>query len=90
MSKIVISSIIAIVGCVVQLLILWRAHLQYKKAKASYELSIKKRKAVKIILDFAEEWRKPMSDDERMNLVIEWHDKLAAANVIIKMSDDEL
>ena len=90
MNQVMISSVIAVLGFIFQMIILGMSVRRLKKAKMYYEQGRIKRKAAMTIMEFAEIWRKPMSEDERANLIIEWHEKLAAANVIIQMSNDEL
>lgn len=92
MSKIDISSVIAIVGLIGQAIIFLHARKRQKEAKRYYEQAEEelaqarlKRKAAKTILDFAEVWRTAMSEDERLNLVIEWHQRLVEANIIINV-----
>lgn len=93
MEKEYVSLIIALVGIMIQFLIAFYGVRRSKKNKdeamEALEKATKKRKAAITILEFAELWRQDMSDDQRVNLVIEWHDKLMEANVNIRM-DDEL
>lgn len=93
MEKEYVSLIIALVGILIQFLIAFCGVRRSKKNKdeamEALEKATKKRKAAITILEFAELWRQDMSDDQRVNLVIEWHDKLLEANVNIRM-DDEL
>ena len=93
MEKEYVSLIIALVGIMIQFLIAFvGVRLSKKKRDKALEVlekAHKKRKAAITILEFAELWRQDMSDDQRVNLVIEWHDKLLEANVNIRM-DDEL
>lgn len=87
MSKEYVSLVIAIVGILVQFAIAYigvrRSIKIRKQAIESLEKATKKRKAAMTILEFANLWRQSMSDDERMNLIIEWHQRLAEANVNI-------
>lgn len=93
MEKEYVSLAIAIGGILIQFLIAFvGVRLSKKKRGEALEVlekAHKKRKAAITILEFAELWRQDMSDDQRVNLVIEWHDKLLEANVNIRM-DDEL
>lgn len=93
MEKEYVSLIIALVGIMIQFLIAFvGVRLSKKKRDKALEVlekAHKKRMAAITILEFAELWRQDMSDDQRVNLVIEWHDKLLEANVNIRM-DDEL
>ena len=69
----------------------WRRRIEKLKNECVeiLEKAKQKREAAKTILEFAEVWRRPMSDDERTNLIIEWHQRLIEANIIISMSQDE-
>lgn len=93
MEKEYVSLAIALIGIMIQFLIAFVDVRLSKKNKdeamEALEKATKKRKAAITILEFAELWRQDMSDDQRVNLVIEWHDKLLEANVNIRM-DDEL
>ena len=93
MEKEYVSLAIAIGGILIQFLIAFCGVRLSKKNKdeamEALEKATKKRKAAITILEFAELWRQDMSDDQRVNLVIEWHDKLLEANINIRM-DDEL
>lgn len=89
MSKIVLNVVIVLCGIAIQFVLLVLSIRKVKKAKRIYEQALVKRKAAMTILDFADVWSKQMTEDERVNIVIEWHDRLAAANVIINMTEDE-
>jgi hypothetical protein len=89
MEKEYVSLAIAIVGIMIQFLIAFcgvrRSKKKRNEALEVLEKAHKKRNAAITILEFAELWRQDMSDDQRVNLVIEWHDKLMEANVNIRM-----
>ncbi len=53
------------------------------------DLAKKKRKAAITILRFAELWIEPMSDDKRLDLLIEWHDRLKEAELTIEMKKEK-
>lgn len=92
MSKEYVSLAIAIVGILVQFAIAYIGVRRCKKHKLqaieALDKATKKRKAAVTILEFANLWRQHMTEDERMNLIIEWHSRLAEANVYIGLDDD--
>lgn len=55
------------------------------QAKERLKKAQQQRKAARTILEFAELWQRDMSDDERMNLVIEWHDRLKEAKISLEI-----
>ena len=92
MGKEYVSLIIAIVGIMIQFLIAFvGVRLSKKKRDKALEVlekAHKERKAAITILEFADLWRQDMSDDQRVNLVIEWHSKLMEANVNLRLKDE--
>ena len=89
MAELITSTSIALVGVAIQLLIMVYAIKFRKRAEKILDAAKKKRQAALTILEFAELWRRNMSEDDRANLAIEWHERLEEANVNLRM-DDEL
>lgn len=91
MEKEYVSLAIAIGGILIQFLIAFCVVRRSKKNKDEalevLEQAKQKRKAAITILEFADLWRQDMSEDQRVNLLIEWHSKLMEANVNIRMSE---
>lgn len=102
MNHIITSTAIAFAGFLVMLAQLYRikragkqAHEELEEAMKMHDdttrlldLVEKQRKASVTILEFAELWHRPMSDDQRTNLLIEWHARLKEADVILNMKFD--
>ena len=93
MDKIMVSLIIAIVGIIIQVVIalvgLRRGKKIRTQANEILDKAQRKRKAAITILEFAELWRQPMTEDQRLDLIIEWHERLSEARVHIGLSKDD-
>lgn len=91
MSNEIVSLIIALTCMMIQFAIVVAGARTLRKKRAEnqeiLELARKKRKAAITILRFAELWKEPMSDDKRVNLLIEWHDRLKEAELTIEMKE---
>ena len=92
MSHEIISLIIALTCVGIQVLIarygVRKSAKFAARAKERLEKAQQQRKAARTILEFAELWRRDMSDDERMNLVIEWHDRLKEAKIRLEIDNE--
>ena len=60
-----------------------------EKANEVLDKAQRKRKATLTILEFTELWRQPMTEDQRLDLIIEWHQRLAEAKVHIGLTKDD-
>lgn len=91
-SKEYTSLVIAIVGVLIQFVIAYIAVRRARKLRAEAldlcERADAKRKAAVTILEFTNLWKQDLTDDQRVNLVIEWHDKLMEANVNIHFGQE--
>lgn len=93
MSEEIVALIIALTGVMLQFAIVFSGARTLRKKRAEnqeiLDLAKKKRKAAITILRFAELWKDPMSDDKRVNLLIEWHDRLKEAELTIEMKEEK-
>ena len=93
MDKVMVSLIIAIGGIIIQVVIALVGLRRGKKIRAQaneiLDKAQRKRKAAITILEFAELWRRPMTEDQRLDLIIEWHQRLAEAKVHIGLSKED-
>lgn len=81
--------IIALVCLISQIAVACFVVREHKKAGEVLVLARKKRKAAVTILKFAELWRRPMSDDQRVDLIIEWRARLREAEVVLDAKDED-